>query len=198
MCHFIESIKLQDGEFYRLELHQARVQKAFDDYFPTSEVINLLKILHQVDIPKTGIYKCRIVYDSEVRVLELTPYIRREIRNLKLVETDMDSIPYKTENRQKINEAFARRNNCDDVLLVKNSLLTDSSSCNIALWNGENWVTPRTPLIYGVNRAQLLAENKIVEEDIKAARLMNFQLIRLFNAMIEFGELELDINSIHE
>ena len=28
MCRFIESIKLAEGRFYRLELHQARVDKA--------------------------------------------------------------------------------------------------------------------------------------------------------------------------
>jgi len=43
---------------------------------------------------------------------------------------------------------------------------------------------------------QLLSESKLMEKDIKASELMNFQYISLFNAMIEFGELQLDVSTI--
>jgi len=198
MCRFIESIKLADGLFYRLELHQVRVNKAFADFYPTIKPINLSGLLLKSDFPKNGTHKCRIIFDSEVQLLEYVPYVRREIKSLKLVETDMESLPYKIEDRTKLNIAFAKREDCDDVLMTKNGLLTDTSYSNIALFDGEKWITPKTPLLYGVNRANLLAENKIVEKDIKYSELKNFTHIRLFNAMIEFGELELEINSIRQ
>jgi len=148
------------------------------------------------DFPETGIHKCRIVFDSEVQSLEYLPYVRREIKSLKLVETDMETLPYKIEDRTKLDIAFAKREACDDVLMIRNDLLTDTSYSNIALFDGENWITPKSPLLFGVNRAQLVAENKLIQKDIKVSELFNFQRISLFNAMIEFGEMEIQIDAI--
>jgi 4-amino-4-deoxychorismate lyase len=132
-----------------------------------------------------------------VQSLEYTPYVRREIRSLKLVDTDMESKAYKMEDRTGLNAVFAQRGDCDDVLLVKNGFLTDTSYSNIALFDGEQWFTPRVPLLYGVNRAGLLTEGKIIEKDIKTEELMNFQSLTLFNALIEFGDIILDISVIN-
>lgn len=197
MCRLVESIKLEDGMFYRIKYHQERVNKAFAACFPDEEPISVFDALHQSSIPQSGIYKCRIVYDTDVQLVEMLPYVRREIHSLKLVETDIESSVFKMEDRTRLNAAFAQRGDCDDVLLVKNGLLTDTSYCNIALYDGSTWYTPRIPLLYGVNRAQLLAEGKLLEKDIKPSELINFQSICLFNAMIEFGMLKLDVANIY-
>ena len=198
MCLFFESIKLLDGKFYRLKLHQQRVNKAFADFYPDEEPINIVAQLNQFTFPQEGIFKCRMVYDVDVQSLEFAPYVRRDIHSLKLVETDMESRPYKMEDRSALNAAFALRDGCDDVLLVKDALLSDASYSNIALYDGENWITPRLPLLYGVNRAQLISEGKLIEKDIKPVDLVNFQYICLFNSMIEFGELKLEISSVRQ
>jgi 4-amino-4-deoxychorismate lyase len=100
------------------------------------------------------------------------------------------------EDRTVFNDAFAKRGECVDVLIVKNGFLTDTSYCNIALFDGEDWVTPLTPLIQGVTRAQLLEEGKLIVKDIKLEELMNFQKIALFNALNEFGSIQLEISAI--
>jgi len=196
MCRLVESIKLKDGVFYRLKFHQERLNKAFGICFLNEEPISLFDSLYQTLIPQEGIYKCRIVYDTDVQTIEIQPYLRREIQSLKLVETDMESYTYKLEDRTGFNSAFAQRGDCDDVLLVKNGLLTDASYSNIALFDGKNWFTPRVPLLYGVNRADLLEQEKLIEIDINVGDLKDYQKIALFNAMIEFGELVLDIDKI--
>jgi len=196
MRRFVESIKLKDGIFYRLELHQERVNKAFDTFFPEEEPIRIFETLNEYAIPREGIYKWRILYDSDLLSVEFGPYIRREICTLKLVETELESSAFKSEDRAGFNAAFAQRGDCDDVLLVRNGLLTDSSYSNIALFNGTDWFTPRLPLIYGVNRTELLEESKLLEKDISIDSLKDFQQIALFNAMIEFGEIILDIDRI--
>lgn len=196
MYRLVESIKLKDGVFYRLKFHQERVDKAFEACFPNEEPISLFDNLYQTMIPQEGIYKCRIVYDVDVQLVEILPYVRREINSLKLVYTDMKSHFYKLEDRTLYNEAFAKRGECDDVLLVRNGLLTDASYSNIALFDGNNWFTPRVPLLYGVNRADLLKQEKLIEKDINVGDLKDYQKIALFNAMIEFGELILDIEKI--
>lgn len=196
MCRFIESIKLQDGVFMRLPLHQQRANRAFARFYPQSDAIDLEKVLENTKSPTVGTFKCRIVYDSEIKLIEFVPYTMRPINSLKLVDTQMESLPYKMEDRSGYNEAFAKRGSCDDILLVKNGLITDTSYSNVALLREGNWYTPRIPLLYGVNRAQLLGEGKIIEMDIEATRLHEYSKIALFNAMIEFGELTLDTEKI--
>lgn len=197
MCRFIESIKLQDGEFKRLDLHQGRIHKAFEAFYPNEKVFDLVEFLRNSDFPtEKGIFKCRIIYDSKIRQLEFRQYIMRPVNSLRLVETEIKSLPYKPENRSLYNAAFALRDDCDDVLLVKNGYLTDTSYCNIALFDGNNWFTPRIPLLYGVNRAELLKESVLVEKDIKVQELKDYQQIALFNSMIEFGVLVLEIDKI--
>jgi len=196
MCRFIESIQLNNGEFKRLELHQERIRKAMMDYYPTYRIIDLSESLYNTNFPIQGLYKCRVVYDSEIREIEYTSYLRREIHSLRLVETDMESHPYKMENRSELNAAFALRGECDDIILVKNGCLTDTSFTNIAFFDGVKWFTPRIPLIYGVNRAELIEQGVLTEKDISLSGLVNFYRVSLFNAMNEFGTIELDVSSI--
>ncbi len=192
MSLFIESIKLVDGIFHRVALHQNRIEKVFTEYFPNNKVIDLNELLLHSNFPQNGIYKCRIVFDDSIKQFEFVEYHIRPIKTLKIVETNTKSYPYKIEDRTAINDAFALRASCDDVLLVREGFLTDTSYANIALFDGSNWFTPEFPLVYGVNRAQLLSEGKIHEKQIKLNDLQNYTRIRLFNAMIEFGEIELD------
>jgi len=193
MSRFIEAIKLMDGEFYRLKYHQQRMGMAFKLFYPEIPVIDLEAYLQNITIPEKGIYKCRIVYDFEIRQVEFIPYQFRTIQTLKPIEIDIESTVYKSGDRTAMNQAFAQRGEYDDVLLVRNGLLTDTSYSNIALFNGQEWMTPRVPLIYGTQRAYLIENKMIIEEDIPVETLQNYQKIRLFNAMIEFGELEIKI-----
>ena len=192
MCRFVESIKLKDGKFFRLKYHQERVNKTFQEFFPEEEPINVFSVLSELLLPADGTYKIRIVYDKDVISADFAAYVRREIKSLKLVETNIQSAPYKFEDRTAYNEAFSQKGDCDDILLVKNGLLTDASYCNVALFDGKKWMTPKTPLIYGTNRAELIDNGMIEEQDMKADSIKNYEKICLFNAMIEFGELTID------
>ena len=198
MCLLFESIKLQDGQFVRLPYHQKRVNKAFAALFPDDEPISLFETLSRHILPANGVYKCRVVYDDIVQSVEFTPYVRREIRSLKLVETTVESCEYKLEERSAFKTAFDQRGDCDDVILVKNGLLSDTSYSNIALFDGQEWHTPRVPLLYGTNRAQLLADGQLIEKDIAVADLKKYSQIALFNAMVEFGDVVLDVDCIKE
>ena len=198
MCRFVESIQLFDGEFKRLEYHQGRVRAAMTDYYPTAMIFNLVESLFKTNFPVSGLYKCRVVYDTVIREIEFIPYVRREIKTLRLVETEIGSTLYKLQDRKLYNAAYDLRGDCDEVILVKNGLLTDTTFTNIALFNGKYWYTPRIPLIYGVNRAQLIQEGLLIEKDIIVSELVNFKRISLFNALNEFGDIELDISSIRQ
>ena len=120
----------------------------------------------------------------------------RKVTSLQLIGIDHEPMYYKAAERDYIDRAFSKRGLCDDVLMVRDGLLTDSSYANIALFDGKKWLSPRIPLLYGTRRAYLVDHGQIEPADIKADDLVQFQRIRLFNAMIGFGELELPVSAI--
>lgn len=188
MLRLVESIKVQDGVIYNLEHHQERMDRSL--YKLTGEK-NRINLSDELNVPAencTGIFKCRVVYRDHIELVEFVPYIRREIRTLKLIHADID-YPCKYEDRTGLNRLFAQRGGCDDILIIKNGLATDTSSANIAFTDGEAWFTPATPLLHGTKRNRLIAENKLIERDITAADIKNFTHASIINAMIAPGEI---------
>lgn len=113
-------------------------------------------------------------------------YKKREINSLKLVYDDEIEYSLKSTCRDKLDALFAQRGECDDVLIVKNSLITDTTIANIAFFDSNRWITPRIPLLKGTTRERLLREGKIFEADIAVDDLKKFSKIALMNAMIDF------------
>ncbi len=195
MSQFLETIRLYNGEFSALEYHQERVCKTFSAFYPKENPFDLNIELHSKNIPANGLYKCRIIYDSQIRKLEFIPYQLPIIRSLKLVQSNISTTHYKSASRDELNAAFSLRESCDDVLLIKNSLLTDTSFCNIALFDGTEWLTPKTPLLYGSMRARLLNDGFLKEADIRVEDLKCYNRISLFNAMIDIEQIDIKISA---
>lgn len=195
MYPYLETIKLLDGEFFRLKYHLQRI-----NYVGTMGVnlpdFDFEKLLRESDFPVSGLYKCRFLYGTEGYNISYKAYERRKIESLKLIELEIEKTPYKAADRSTYQSAFQLRNNCDDVLISTNGLITDSSYANVAFYDGHQWFTPAQPLIPGTNRAMLLEKKKIFLAEIKSDTLGNFEKIRIFNAMIEFGEIELPVSKI--
>lgn len=192
----IEAIAWRDGKAERLIYHQKRVEEAFRVLFPDKQPFMLKELLQSVDGPGTGLYKLRLEYGVEPGIMEFQEYRMRNVSSLQLVGIDHEPMEYKATERDYIDRAFSKRGLCDDVLMVRDGLLTDSSYANIALFDGKKWLSPRIPLLYGTRRAYLVDHGQIEPADIKADDLVQFQRIRLFNAMIGFGELELPVSAI--
>jgi 4-amino-4-deoxychorismate lyase len=196
MSQFLETVQLREGEFKLLEYHQQRMNLALADHYPNAKSIRLKEILQGTDYPTKGLFKCRILYNDLIEKIEFIPYERPLIRTLQVIETDLQTWHYKLTDRSGLQTAVVQKGTCDDVLLVRNGLLTDTSYCNIALYDGEKWFTPRLPLLYGVQRSQLLVEGKIVEKDLPLNELDQYSEICLFNAMNEFGMIKLSVLDI--
>ncbi len=204
MCLCIEAIEWKDGAPQRLAYHQQRVDAAFKALYPDASVLSLADVLGPgavstdsgAPLPDKGLYKLRLLFDTQVRLLECQPYAMRPIQSLQLVEIDHEPMVYKSGDRAFIDEAVQKKGQCDDVLMVCNGLLTDTSYANIAVLDGLKWLSPHIPLLYGTRRAYLLDHQLIELADIRMDELHRFQRIRLFNAMIGFGELELPMSRI--
>ncbi len=86
---------------------------------------------------------------------------------------------------------------CDDILILKNGKVTDTSIANIVFFDGNKWYTPEFPLLNGTTRERLVSEKKIILRDITFKQIKSFEGFRLINSMIDFENQELiNINSI--
>lgn len=135
--------------------------------------------------------KCRVEYAAGVVAVEYAPYALRPVSRLRLMPADGLDYRYKRSDRTALEALFAGRGEADDVLLVQGGRLTDTSICNIALFDGEAWYTPDRPLLAGTRRAALLEAGLVFPRCIPACELGRYRRIRLFNAMIGFGEIDL-------
>ena len=72
--------------------------------------------------------KLRFVYDKEgIHDITCTPYIRKEINSLHLVYDNNISYPYKSTDRSALNELKKQQGDCDEILIVRDNHLTDTS-----------------------------------------------------------------------
>src|SRR5688572_20380296 len=197
MSLLLESIKLVDGEFRNLFYHERRMNRALKFLCGAQEHFDLEDFLKNIDLPKQGLYKCRLVYDDATRDIEFIPYQHKTINSLRVVEHDRISYEFKYADRRMIDRLFELRKACDDILIVKRGQVTDSSYANIVFKKGKFWYTPWSALLKGTMRANLLERNIIIEEEIRVEDIKTFESFKLINAMVEFDGPELDISNIH-
>ena len=194
MCQFIETIRIEDGKAVNLGFHNYRFNRTRRDIFECNLPVNLADYIQPEEY--IGRTKCRVEYREEVEKVEYIPYTIRPVESLRIVTSDGLDYIYKSSNRQKLDELFKQKGEADDILIVRDGFLTDTSMANIALWNGEQWETPEVPLLEGSMRAFLLAKGMIVPAAIRPQDLSRYSQIRLFNAMIGFGEIEFSVENI--
>ena len=169
---------------------------SLEQLYGVKEKIDLHQYLNSLNHPGKGLYKCRIVYDHQSRVTEFLPYTFKPITSLKLVVEDSILYDHKYADRSRINQLMERRENCDDILIIKKGWVTDSSYANILFKRGDKWYTPRSCLLKGTMRESLLQSGKIIEEEIRVKDIANFEKFKMINAMLGFECVECDISNI--
>ncbi len=185
---FFESIRLYNGNFELLELHEQRIHETQKRHFGWSSGLKLSTYLRSFDLPPEGLFKCRLHYGLEPDVPVFIPYSIKPIRSLKLVEVEKFEYASKYTDRSSLEELYEQRGPCDDVLIVQNNKITDTSYCNIVFGNKKGWFTPTTALLKGVRRQYLLNKGTIKPLLISLPQLKNFTHFRLINAMIPWED----------
>jgi len=184
MSLLLESIRIEGGRVMnpgyhirRMRLSAARVVGEPGADFPGNFIPDEM-------IPPTGVHKCRVIYDSGIVSVEVSPYVQRKITSLKIVEAPAPDYSFKYADRSQIDALFALRDDCDDILIVTDGLVTDTSYCNVAFEKDGKWFTPAKPLLHGTMRQCLIDNGIVLEEDIHISDIGLYQRIRMFNAMI--------------
>ena len=188
--NFIESIKVVDGVPQNLELHAGRASRTIYDHFGLKGGLPLQEILHEARRHSQGLYKMRILYSKEIISINCENYQPRLVKSLKIVDGGNIDYSYKYEDRSSLNSLLEHKGKCDDILIVKDGFVTDTSYSNIVFGKGEKLFTPRTFLLNGVKREFLLKSGVIIQVEIRPSDIAFYDSIFMINSMLDIHPVE--------
>lgn len=187
MSQFIESIRIEDGKIDLLDYHNERFNATRKLFFCVDEDWNLKHFIKIPEAYKKGLVKCRIVYDIEIRDVYFSYYKPQVITRLKLIKASVN-YAYKSTDRDKLDHFKRQASPADEVLIVNDGKISDTSFSNIIFRKNKQWFTSDSPLLAGVRRESLLNDGLIEEVSIRSEDLEDFDAFMLINAMLDFDE----------
>ncbi|MFZ5939765.1 MAG: aminotransferase class IV [Bacteroidota bacterium] len=188
MYRFIETIHYRNGVLRNMEYHNERFNRTRKEFCKCHKYKKIEDIITIPSGLSSTNYKCRLIYGRLIEKTEFLPYKLKEIGKLRLVFDDAIEYSWKYKDREAINRLMEQRGECDDILIVKNGLLSDSSYANLAFGDGTDWYTPAQPLLAGTMRASLIDRGLLIPKDITPDDLGKYSHIRLINAMMDLEE----------
>jgi len=188
--NFIESIKVVDGVPQNLELHAGRASRTIYHHFGLKGGLSLQEILLEARRHPKGLFKMRILYSKEIISISCENYQPRNIRSLKLVEGGNIDYSFKYEDRSLLNSLLEQKGDCDDILIIKDGFITDTSYSNIVMGRDGKLFTPSAFLLNGVKREFLLKSGIITQIEIKPSDIAFYDSIYLINSMLDLYPVE--------
>ena len=182
---FLESICINDGRPENLVAHIERMRITAAHHGFTAPQPPLLTPLLPNHLTQ-GKVKWRIIYREEIQTVEYLPYQPKTVQSLRLVEGDPD-YAFKYANRSALEELLMQKGGCDEILIVRQGLITDTSYSNVVLQQGEHFYTPNRFLLNGTRRQQLLRSGRIKEREIRATDLHKYDRLLMINAMVDIN-----------
>ncbi len=186
MYPLFETVCVINGLMQNTRWHQQRYEKSFLEYYGKPAFTPLTENIHIPPFCRSGTCKMRISYNEASKKVEFEEYAVKEITTLQLVEDNTIEYNLKYTDRGRLQKLLEGKGNCDDILIVKKGMITDSSFCNIVFFDGSEWITPSTPLLRGTARERLLSSGTITERNIGVTDIINFKSFKLINSMRDF------------
>lgn len=198
MSLLVESIKIENGNMLNVGFHYERMVRSLCGVFGVTKEPDLEKLIVVPEFAKTGVFKCRLIYDDKSCNVEFIPYSFKPVSSLRLIIDDNICYPYKYVARDNIKRLMDMKGDCDDILIVKNGMVTDSSYANVVFSDSTGkCVTPATFLLPGTRRASLLSQGLITEASISSSDIKKYTEVKLINAMLGLDDTQpIPINSI--
>jgi|SRR5690554_523390 len=193
---FLETICILNGIVQNINAHKKRMQETASYYgFIAPELPNIEELL--ADGIKDCRVKCRICYHNDIRSISFEKYIPKKISTLKLVNASPD-YSYKFSDRTVIEDLLQYRNGCDEILILRNGLITDTSYSNVVFSRENQLFTPYHPLLNGTKRQKLLNEGIIKEAQIDVDSLKDYDRVWLINALLDIeDDISLPVDHIY-
>jgi 4-amino-4-deoxychorismate lyase len=192
-----ETICVQNRQLVNLVYHEARLNKTRAELFGSEDQWNLSELIKIPDYVSDARHKCRLAYAADIDSIKWEPYNFRTITKIQRVYDNTVDYSYKYNDRTNLNNLYEQRKDAEEILIIKNGMVTDTLYCNVAFLRDGKWYTPDSPLLPGTQRAFLLDSGIIEKAGIPEKDILEYSHIRLFNAMVNWeNAAELDISII--
>lgn len=158
-----------------------------------------IDLRQHIQIPNqylVGLVKCRIIYDYDILSVSFSSYTIRDIESIAIAQADETSYPYKYHERSNLSAIRDQYRDFDEVIMVRDGLLTDAYYYNIVLKIDGDYLTPRLPLLKGIMRAKLIANQRVIPKDLTLEDLKVSDKIYLVNALTNLGQITLTPSNI--
>ena len=194
---FLETIRVQDGHARHVADHIDRMRRTALHFGFTAPALPAdLDALVPHDL-RTGIVRCRIVYDHTLREITFTPYRRRRLERLIAVDAGTMDYAFKYADRSPLARPQIPLTEADELLFVRGGYVTDTSYTNLILRRGDELVTPDTFLLDGTCRRRLLRTAQVRTAQVRLSDLSAYDELLLVNAMMPLDEaLRLPASSV--
>lgn len=183
---FLETICLLNAKVQNIDAHIRRMHLTAEYFrFDAPELPDLEELLTPgMENIKV---KCSIHYYNEISSISFERYIPKVINSLKLVNASPD-YAFKFSDRRELNNLLNLREECEEVLIVRNGYITDTTYSNVVMQKGDVLHTPHNPILNGTKRQKLLQEGTISEKVIRKESLKEYNRIYLINAMLDLED----------
>ena len=188
MCQFIETICFENGCFERIDLHNERCNRTRAHFFGKVADIHLEFWLSVPPILINNRVKCTVTYGMEILRIEYVAYSIRPIKSLKLVTDNTVDYDFKYADRKNLEDLLLKKSECDDILIVKNGLVTDISYANTIYLRNDRWYSQQNPLLLGTRLQSYIREGRVTPAPLTPNDLSLFSEVRIINAMISIED----------
>lgn len=187
MKMFLETICIRNGSAVNLEAHVERMRHTATRFGFAAPVLPCLESLLPGPLRDKKV-KCSIGYRETIRTVRFEAYTPKRIRSLVLVEADELDYSFKWADRSQLEVLNNRGGKGDEVLIVQNGCITDTTYSNVVFRKNGEFFTPDTYLLNGTKRQRLLRESIIKEATITVDNLHGFEHVYLINAMLDIED----------
>lgn len=185
-----ESIRVNDGQVPLLNFHQQRIDLSYSNIFKKASTFNLKECIEPF-LKKDGIQKCRFIYDDKNYNVEVIDYQLIEPKRIGWLRIDPNfNYSFKFFNRSFFNKIKEVYSHCDEIILIQNNEITDSTYCNLVVYLNGQWTLPTSYLLNGVERSRIISKYKFTIEPISIDNFLSAKEYKLINAMRPFELVE--------
>lgn len=188
MYLLFETICIQNGAIQNRRYHENRFLKSYTTYYNKTPSFGIFDFVKLSSLKPNIKYKLKIRYNERESDWVISEYLNKIPVRLQVVIDNQISYRIKFLDRKKLNELHDKRNNAEDVLILKKGLVTDASYANIILKKDNLIATPKEPLLKGTCRSRIIKEFAIEQKDIKLHQIHHFTHFQLINAMNDYDE----------
>jgi 4-amino-4-deoxychorismate lyase len=183
MCLLFETIRIENSLPLNLEWHELRMRRSRKELWGMDGNFMIGNMVTIPDEMKAGLIRCNVVYGKTIEKVVFKEYRKHPVRTLRMVDCGDLDYHLKYYDRRRIEILYSQRGNCDEILMVKEGLITDTSISNVIFFDGKHWLTPHRPLLNGTCRQRLLKEGVIHEAEIRIEDLGKYKGLKLINSL---------------